>query len=384
MSFLEKIKKIFSPEELKKEPVKINFEGLESKIKEIEEETKKELDSIHLKIRGDANELALELSEGIDRLVKINIEEKKENEKIKNIVRENLNLYISYLKKFTEDLKKIEVDENFLRKIATIFENFKTISKNSYEKATILIGELGETQQIIKKFSGSFNDLLIENKHIFEKRKNIESINDLMARRSVEIKSNEDLNSSLKDLQKRKEEFEDRKIEEEGNLDQIKRDEEYIKFLKEEEKKERENLEIGKEIVRIKKEIDLRILAKHFHPDKKASQLIQKYLEDFKEALEQDSNLEICRLIKESNENSNTAQIKSLRERIQKRKSEESDMEKKIREKNEQITKILNDIRYLENEILQEREKIKKIEEKIHEQKLEIKNKAVSLNIEII
>lgn len=363
------------------------FQETETELRAIENK----IQNIKEQIRQRISQLSSELKEKIAALRNINLEDRKEQEKIKIIVKENLALYISYLQRLIEQLETLDYkDKNYLTKIDSAFNNFKIASTKSFEKATILIGkELDEVRDSMKKFSKNFDSIMIENKEIFEKEKIANSLNELL----LELKQREEaelkIKNSLQNLEQNFKELEEKKKAKEKELENIKNSDSYIKALEEKEELRQKIEKTDEELFRLKQEIKLKYLSKLFHQDKKKSQIIKMYIEKFKEALQQDVQLEICSIIKEVNPNFDAEKLKEIRLKnieFKKLEDQKAPIETQIKDIEEEIKKLALELLGIKNIIEQEKKKIERLQEKENEVKKEIKNQVRALwhNIEII
>jgi len=131
--FFKKIAAKYKVRESKRESEKITFNELENwvdnKRKGIENREKE----IFVLIENKISAVVKELDEKVIVLENIDIEERKVEDKIKSIVRENLKNYINYVKNFKENLTNLNEKrlENFIAEINKIFLNF---DKKSYKK----------------------------------------------------------------------------------------------------------------------------------------------------------------------------------------------------------------------------------------------------------
>lgn len=357
MSFIDKIKKIFKEEKVEEKQIKkISFEQLPTKINEKLKEGVEKTERIKKEITEKITNFDKEIFNALGVLEQINIEERKEHEKLKLVVRENLSLYINYLKRFLHNLKKtenLEIEEQ-IKKIFAQLNEFEKISYLPYEKATILIGkELENVKILIKEFKKGVNKVAEENKTFFEETLTLNQLNSILQ----ELKHNKTYTKELEimiedsnnEINKIKEEI--KKIE--RKINEIKSNDEYKKDLEEKEKHARDLNELEKEILALKQKIDFRLLAKYFHYDKKKSQLIRHYSENFKSALENDKELEIISLVKQAQ----NIELNSLNE-----------IQKKLSELNKSFTT------KTDNEILSLEEELKKFHSRILSIELDIQN----------
>ena len=134
---------------------KIKFGELEEFIIKKKEQNKEKENIIISNISQNILELVSELNEEGEEIKKIDLKDKKAEERIKIIVLENLSYYADHIKKLIENLKKL--DKSGLTELASsidreLFE-FDKKSRMSFEKATILVGkELGNVKDSINKF----------------------------------------------------------------------------------------------------------------------------------------------------------------------------------------------------------------------------------------
>ena len=174
MSILLSIKKFFSAEKQTSKPeqekTQIEFKDLGIKLEELSKETEEREKCIEEEIKKKAGETSEKLKKQLVVLKNISLKERKETEKLKFIVMENLAFYISNLEKFSEYLgKKQGIDG-----IKAVVVNFNNHTKNNFEKASILIGsQLEDVRESIKEFVKDFNSIIESNREFFEKKKKI-------------------------------------------------------------------------------------------------------------------------------------------------------------------------------------------------------------------
>lgn len=386
MSFIEKIKKLFSSESGKNQEIQeIKLEGLETETQKLFNLEEERINQIRERIRNRVFSLAEELKSSIQKLKRINLEEKRENEKIKHIVKENLNFYITYLEKLISEIENLDIDKDYIKSLTSRFDSFNKNSKNSFEKATILIGkELEEAKSSVRNFTSSFNSLLLDNKEIFERQKKLSKLKEEIRKFEQEKNVEEEIKDNLAKFGKKVQEQEKNRKDTNDKLETLKKSEEYNKFTEDNKNKEKEKISLDNQIMAIKKEINLKNLARHFHSDKKASSLVQSYLEDFKLSLEQDESLSIIKLIKEIAPEFKTEELEEIRRKTEELKEKETEIEKKIKETESELKKTESELEYVESELEKENEKEKRFKEKIEEMKEEIKAKASELSLKIV
>ena len=165
----------------KEEPkkVKLRFNKLEGWLYEKIKMNKEKEHRILISINSIISETILTLNEQRFMLDKIDLKDRKEEERLKRIVVENISFYSSHLDKLIFNLKNLKKEslEEMLEHLNKIFLDFKQKSNTSFEKSTILVGkELGDIKETITKFSNELNDVLTEDKETLEFFKNLADI----------------------------------------------------------------------------------------------------------------------------------------------------------------------------------------------------------------
>ena len=320
MNLLNKIKLIFTSEQKKGETVKkvIQIEELPSKLEsKINELTllKKQLKEDILK---RISIFEIEVNERIKSLENIDISQRKEYDKIKIIVKENLALYISYLKRTVDNLKDADDKEieEYINRLFFILNEFNRLSSKPFEKAAILTGnELSITRATIKLFIQDINKIVEDNNFIFDKSRLCNTLSNLLS----ESKKLTLLHTEIeKKLAKMNATLENARIEHDllkNKLLEIKEGD-YFKKDNQEKIDYRNKLDsLEKEIQAIKKELDLKSLLKKFHHDIKIDQLVRNYINDFKNTLKEDKELRIIDII-ENDDKKYISKIKEIQDTI--------------------------------------------------------------------
>lgn len=122
-------------------------------------------------------------------------------------------------------------------------------------------------------------------------------------------------------------------------------------------------------------------MAKHFHTDKKKSRLIQDYIDNFKQAIERDSSLEIMPLILGAGGDVNLTEIRS--KLIDLKEIKPGEIENKIKELENNISKQNSQLIDISQEEAQEIKRKSRLEEKQKEIIESIKNQVKELNLQI-
>jgi len=307
MNLLNKIKLIFIGEQEEKDDgIKeiISIEELpfklESKINELSALKKQLKNEISKKISC----FEIEANEKISSLENIDISQRKEYDKIKIIVKENLNLYISHLKRTIDNIKKSEneVIEDYINLLIHTLNEFNRVSLRPFEKATILIGdELGSAKAIVNSFIQDINKIVGDNNFIFEKNKLYCIISRLLSESKqltlLYIEMDNKLRESNINLENANVELDilNNKLSEIKETDSFKED-------TQEKLDHRNRLSfLESEIQTINERLKLKLLLKKFHHDKKIDELVRNYINNFKNALKEDKELRIIDILDEDN-----------------------------------------------------------------------------------
>jgi len=328
-----------------------------------------------------------DISEQIKILESIDLEKRKENEKIKVLVKENLKVYIGYLKKLIIDLKSIEnfEPEQYLKRVNELLHNFNTTSRNTFEKSTILVGdELERTKKIIKKLLDTLNKLLDENKHSLEIENFVNKINDYLKKLEETGRVIEEIEVSMENLNSKIRIAKEKHEKAEKNISNLKSSREYEQDIKEKARIADEKNKIEKEIQLLKERIDIKALAKHFHHDLKKVKIINSYFDNFKSAMESDPGLEIIKIVKEAR-GMDINNLNDIRKKYNDMSFPQiSEIDRKRISIENEIKTLKIELSDIENSISQEKKKREKILEKKSQIILEIKEQAKHLNILII
>lgn len=330
-------------------------------------------------------QLIQELEQELAILKKINVDEKKAEEKLKLIVKENLNNYIDYLERLVSRLREINKEKEIIEKINSIFSDFKKRSSISFEKATFLIGkELENVKESIGNFFRDLENILKENKDLIDKskivysaEKRIEKLNEIEKIKSGTEKLINEYNNkinSLKDGIKTKEE----------EIENIKKSERFLAESKKKEELEKKKEELEKEIYKLREIIDFKSLANFFHSFQKEMEVIKMYKENFKNSFQRVNGEDILSLLKEAKlQNINILQ---KIEEITKKKKEINDLvfeDFGIINIEKEIKKINLDIQNWGFKRIEEEKRCKKLETTLAEVTDSIKEELKKINVEL-
>lgn len=380
MGFLEKIRKFFDNKEIL-EKKEYNFETarklIEKELEVIDENQKKRV----LEANKSVLEAISNLDESIIKLRNINLNDRKEDQRIKSVVAENLSQFTEQTVKLKVELTKLEKNESYLENIERILANFNRMTKTSYQKATILVGkELEEVKLMINEIVTKIKPLYSDNLSDKDKKNKIKTILE-------DYKKLENLEkdcSSVDEIIKQKEEnlkeirLKIEKIDE--DLKGISQTKEYQKEQQEKEKKKKDIENNDKEISEIKERINFKSLSKKYHSDEDNMEIITKYADNFKKKLIEENIEDLVEFLEKENINIDIRELKNRT--IDILKVIPSKIDEKIKEMNERKQRLDYEMNNIRKEIHSFNKE--KIQMKIEEIRKDIKDSVEKLmNIEI-
>jgi hypothetical protein len=351
------------------------IEELDGKI----DENLKELGDKSEKTKKDIGEIVrrfgVELKENIGELRKVNIDNRKEQEKIKKIVMENFKDYIEYLEKLLEDLGKIERNsEDYIAQVRRIFDTFRKNSGKSYEKSTILIGRQFEpVQKLFKEFYESFNEILINNKGVFDKTGRLKELRTAKNVFDSSKKAKEELEKYRGEIEGKISNLEKDKKSLENEEKKIKESSEFEEIVLRNKKIEEERRELNKEILRLKEKINFKQLLKNFHSDEKKTKVLLDLQNNFLQSLEK-RKFEIEEMVQSLGIDIK-GDTNDILDRLKSQKIEKIEVEEKLEDINRRIKEASYKILELKEEFKDEKKKKERFAEKERELLGEIRKK---------
>jgi len=297
----------FRKKEKPPEIEKTSFSELEIWLENRKRILRSEKENILLQIKERVSSLSSNIAEKSEVLEKIDLSKKKEMDKLKIIVKENLLNYNSRLSNLISNLQDLEdSDPNALmEKIYSQIADFEKSSNLSYQKATILVGrELDDIRIAIRNFIKSLKSLGENNKDTLLTYKTIISVESEL----IEIKKSEDIrkqfskkisnnDETIKSLEKQIESINEKII--------IVKKSNKFKDIQERKEKLGKNKELlEKAFFKLKGNIDFKKLGKIYHSNKKKMTKLQQFKENFIESFEKDKGESLNSLLTDSNTNS--------------------------------------------------------------------------------
>lgn len=309
MGIIEKIKLWFRKELPKKDEENLSIHELENWIKKSLESIEKVLKDKSENVYKNLLLLLEELEEKIKILEKINIKEKKEHERIKQITELGREDYIRELNKLISNLKeKITIPY-----INQEIEKFTQLSAKGRYKATYLIGkEIEEIISTISRIRSLENDFLKNNLELIQKYNSLKILHTKNIERNSTYKTKNYIQAQI---DKEEHIIQDK----EKKIDYLR---EKIQEMKESSKaKEKEELTNQKKLVEesiksleleFKSLIDRRILEKYSYIEssKAYKKILQSYIENPIDALVKDEDIIISELMKKIKEKIERDEIK--------------------------------------------------------------------------
>jgi hypothetical protein len=367
-------------EEKQEQEIKnISLESLNSEIKKQKSQYESEIENEKDEINKNIKNLISDLKSKREILENVNLDKRKEDERLKKIVLENLQYYISHLNSLIKDLQDLEKDitiQEYVIRIQHIFNVFKKDSTKSLEKATILIGkEFEQIIDIIKQFSKNFNIIVENNKPKFEKISKLEEIEKQNKEIYVIKKNVEEIMLLIRHKEKEEEELKKNSIVLEKEYDRFKQSEKYNKYLEEEKRQKQLIDKFNQKVSNLKEKINIKLLLKKFHYDEKKSRILQGYQENFIRALENDKSLEILNLTREAlNLDIENEVITIKKENMILNEKKDNLVEKEKINLENKVNQNKYKVLELENNIREEKKKLLRFEEKKKESLERIEN----------
>ncbi|MEK6893149.1 MAG: hypothetical protein AABX07_03005 [Nanoarchaeota archaeon] len=376
MGFLD----FFRKKEQKAEKIeKITLSELENRISSEKENLAFKDKEAKEKVKRILAPLISELKFQADLLRKIDLEKRKEHERIKIIVKENLGYYASHLEKLAGKLEKINENfgaEEYIIEMQSCFNNFKVNSRKSFEKATILVGkELEQIQDNFRDFFSNFNRIVEGEKEIFEKRKNLEALHNLKKEFNELEKSVLEIGGNVENIEKTKKELETERNSASLEFKALIESEEFKKNLESKERAKREISDLNKNAFKLKESIDIKFLLKFFHENPKKTEVLKKYRERFLSMLEADENFEIVEMVNVALGVDIHPEVNALLEKSRQLKENNNGIEARITALETKIKNLDFELAAIDRKAYGENKKIEKAKEKNEQLKKELASK---------
>ena len=292
-----------SSETEEKAKKKLKFHELRNWINNKKEELEDKEAEFLKQANSRISQLAKELEREVKTLEGVNVGEKGTEERIKAIVKSNLDNYIDHLQRLVVNLKdhKLNSGKTLTGVVVPLINKFGRDSSMSIRKASFLIGKEFEGVGLsIKGFLEDLKELEKNNEGTITTLKvissielNLEEINAL-ERTEAEFKEN------IKSFEQEIKELEGRVKDKNSMIKEIKKSESYRKEKNRKEKFDRDKKDLTKKINDLKERIDFKHLANILHSDSKKMGFIKEYKNNFEVAFQKDDGARIIKLLGEA------------------------------------------------------------------------------------
>lgn len=382
MSWLDKIKGAISSKKVenKSENQKreITFEEIPKILKEKSENINKKESEIKQKIFDNISRTEETLSQGIGKLNNVDLNKRKEQEKLKLIVKENANLYSSMASRLNSRLKEVNNNKkykektelrDFLNKITSALNEFYQSSNIPFQKGTILIGqEMADLKNTIKEFSDGLVSIEKDNEYFFKEYDSLGIIKTNLEEYDILEKQ---IKLLIKSLEEQKNEL-DEKTKNDSNLteeiEKIKNSETYEKDMIE---KSKSTKEIKNKIDKLKTGINFKDLNKKYHSIEEKHEIVKKYASNFTQALIEDKDLDLENILEDENQRNLLSEIRY--DLMESNNGNVTDSERKIKSLEEKQNKLDSEINTINLEIDLLSKKLEKMNAKQDKTKEETK-----------
>jgi len=383
----------------KKEPEivvteKVEFSNIKYFLENKKQQLKLQEEEFLNKFKEINNNLINSLQEKIKQLENLDLDQKKAEDRIKIIVKENFKSYLYYVELLIKDisnLEEINSSLDMISKINSTFLNFQKKAETSYQKATYLIGELGQIKEEISNYFKKTETLIKENEDIIKISKILKSI-------EKKLEELLKIDNTSKEIDKEKSKNEE-KINEVNNkirnheeeIIKIKNSNEHKELLKNEETLNKKDSELEIQIIKIKNLINLKTLSGICHKSEKDMIIIKNYRNNFINAFKEDSNNKLKEILESTNQIENKKlieeqliNIENLNEQIEMiNNSLNNHSLKEIQRINEQIRNTKSELDNLNRNIEKENKRLVKSRKNKDSTLDLIKNILEDINVEL-
>ena len=351
--FFKKIITDKKAEEAEKE--KIAFSGIADWIEKKRKEIENKEEEVFTFVKEIINIFTNEIKEKINILKNIDINSKREEDKIKSITEEGRKKYLEFVELFIKNLDNLQQDklEKIIININKIFSDFNKNSHMSYERATILIGkEMGSIKDEIKVFSKNLIKVFDENKNIINSYKVVSLIKIKLKQLEETERDFNRVNETISTLTKKvtDKEEENKKILEE--IEEIKKSPDYLEYLERLKKIKSIEEDLEKDFFSLRQLIDFKALGNFYHIFEKEIKIVNSYKDNFQTNFQKDNGANILNLLNQAK--LNTQEISDKINQIRKKKEEimknETEIEKdKTQELYSRIARTITEADNLKN-----------------------------------
>src|SRR3989344_5155714 len=283
-------------EELRKSEI-ISFKDLGSWIENKLSESQNQKTKFHALVKNCVSKLSEEIKQGTESFKDIGWEKIKEEERVKQIVKENLNNYESHLAGLTQELNNLQESNLNKEKIYEIFSSFDKKTAINYQKSTYLIGkELEFLNKSVSIFFKEIDKIHNENKEIISKAGALSNLNKNMKVLEESDKTISKIREEISSIEKEIARSEDKLKNYETSLNEIKKGAEYLEWNKIKEKSQERTENLKREMQDLHSIINFKALARIWHENPLEMQILTDYRSNFNLAFHKDKGEVLARL----------------------------------------------------------------------------------------
>lgn len=293
----------------KKKAVEIKVEKKRIRVEELPTYIETEVisnEEKHKRLKEELEGIKKSMEESMKQAVKelknYDLEKRKEEERIKLIVKKNLSNYIELSEELIKKLGEVNFEDinEGISKINITVRNTDKRALMSYQKANILVGkELAAVREVYSKGINELNKHLEENNRVIKEKELLEE-----AERLLEEKEK---------VRKEKERIKKVTIDEEGRIIKLTENKELLKkeleeLINSEKHKNKEliikklidkNKELEENIKGIRNHLNLKELANTYHHDERKLGIIKEYKESFMRKFKEEAGKDLKALVKD-------------------------------------------------------------------------------------
>ncbi|HDP73693.1 MAG TPA: hypothetical protein ENN46_01915 [Candidatus Woesearchaeota archaeon] len=311
-----------------------------------------------------------ELDKEIPAIEKVNLNEKKVEDKIKAIVQGNLESFLRQVKRLKQNLEELNQKEfGGLQEIAkeadSVLHDFEKKSYMGFEKATYLVGkELGDVVNSISSFFRDIKKIISDNKKLIDASHSIERIKSVKQDILDKDKAKEEIENEINEIKNKLKKVEKEEKALSREAENIKNSEEYKKKAEKKIELEEKKYKLKKKIDELRSLINLKRLAGIFHSSEKQMPIIKEMKEDFQAAFEKYKAEKVLEMTSEAE---NKEEIRRKAEEISFLKQQIKELYEYLSGKDEllELRKTLSQLDTERALLIQEKDKIENKKEQV-------------------
>ena len=284
---------------------KVEFSNIKYFLENKKQQLKLQEEEFLNKFKEINNNLISSLQEKIKQLENLDLDQKKAEDRIKIIVKENFKSYLYYVELLIKDISNLgEINSSLdmISKINSTFLNFQKKAETSYQKATYLIGELGQIKEEISNYFKKTETLIKENDDIIKISKILKSIEKKLEELLKIDNTSKEIDKEKSKNEEKINEVNNKIINHEEEIIKIKNSNEHKELLKNEETLNKKDGELEIQIIKIKNLINLKTLSGICHKSEKDMLIIKNYRNNFINAFKEDSNNKLKEILDSTNQ----------------------------------------------------------------------------------